>query len=275
MVLSFFDNAADGSATWKPTSTSSSLKIVGLDLVKMNARQYHIHEREDGGLTETNAGSIQFLPNGGVFGGWGENGVMTEYINRGGQKLYEASFASRRFTNYRAYKMEFVGKPTTKPSIKGFVSTNSRGQPTTSLYVSWNGATEVTDWRFYSHGPEKDIEIGRVPKTGFETAFTAMGYHPIIFVEALDESDSTLANSSLVVTEIPASFHDVNDPMYTNSDSALTENLAGRTAVAFIAGLAVAIVWERFRVGKYNIHWGHGPPSWAARSLRWAEKRTV
>lgn len=277
MILSFLDNAADETATWKPTSDSSNIKVVGLNFEPgkdKTAELYHIHERSDGGLTKT-SGNIQFLPNGGVFCGWGENGRMAEYVNRGGPILYEASFASRRFTNYRAYKMEFVGKPATKPSLKGYVSTNSRKQSTTNLYVSWNGATEVSTWRFHSHGFEKDIEIGRIPKTGFETIFTAMGYHPITFVEALDVSGNSLANSSLQVTEIPLGFHDTDNPMYTDPDSRVAGDFAKRTAVAFVAGLVVSTIWQRVRDGKYNVNWKAGPSRWAGESLPWLHKRSV
>ena len=269
MVISFFDNAADDTNTWEPTSKSSALKVVGLDLENMVAKLYHVHERPDGGLTEVN-GNVQFLPNGGVFGGWGENAYMTEYVNRGGEKLYEASFASRRFTNYRAYKMEFVGQPLTKPRIKAFVSTNAGGQSTTAIYVSWNGATEVARWRFYSRstkqGGARNIQIGLTAKTGFETIFTAVGYHPITFAEALDVFGNSLGNSSLEVTEIPAGFHNANNPTYKTSTPRSGANSVMYTAFAFVTGFALATIWERYRAGRYSVRLKPG-------SLRWASSR--
>jgi hypothetical protein len=264
MVISLFDNAADDTGKWNSTSETSGSLVVGLDLENMVASLYHKHERPDGGLTESNSGNIQFLPNGGVFSGWGENGFMSEYVNRGGEKLYEASFASRRFANYRAYKMEFVAQPTTKPITKSYVSTNACGQLRTAIYVSWNGATEVTTWKFHSHTP-KDVVVGEMPKTGFETSFIAMDYHPVIFVEALDAFGNSLANSSLDVTEIPSGFHNTDDGIYGKAGDTGTV-LAMRLAIAFVAGLFVANLWGRFRSSKGDLRRRAG-------SLRWNTKQ--
>ena len=59
--------------------------------------------------------SREYLSNGNILGGWGENAYITEYKKPGAQLVYEASFASERFANYRAYKMDFIAQPTSKP----------------------------------------------------------------------------------------------------------------------------------------------------------------
>ena len=216
MVISFFDNAADDSGNWEPTSSSSSLLIVELDVVSMTATLNHRHPRPDGGYSQAK-GNVQYLPNGNILGGWGENAYVTEYSKPGGKVVYEASFATTRFANYRTYKMDFVALPTSTPVTKAFVSTNSRGDLMTSIYVSWNGATEVVQWRYYSHtakqGLESVVHLGNAYKTGFETTFVATGYHPIIFAEAVDVFGNSLANSSLEITELPPGFHDAEDPL--------------------------------------------------------------
>ena len=266
MVISFFDNAADDSGKWEPTSDSSALMIVGLDFQHMTASLYHRHPRPDGGLSEAK-GNVQYLPNGGILGGWGENAYMTEYAKPGGEVVYEASFATKRFANYRAYKMDFVAQPISKPVNKAFVSTNSRGHLRTTIYVSWNGATEVAAWKFYSRtvikGIERVVQIGNAAKTGFETTFVATGYHPITFAEAVDVFGKSLANSSLEVTEIPMGFHNADNPMHPAAGQQYEGDFFMRTVVAFIAGIAVAIVWERSRYGKRNFTWPVRPPRWA------------
>lgn len=255
MVISFFDNAADDSGKWDPTSESSGLNIVGLDFVKKTASLYHRMGRPDGGLSEAK-GNVEYLPNGGILGGWGENGFLSEYTGPSGEKVYEASFATKRFANYRAYKAPFVGQPATRPVTKAFVSTNSRGHLRTSIYVSWNGATEVARWRFHSrsahHGTEKTTPVGEVAKSGFETAHVVQGYHPIIFAEALDMFGNSLANSSLEVTDIPAGFHQSNDPMRQASDSQSQGASFVRAVLAFVAGVALTLLWERARTLKPN-----------------------
>lgn len=45
MTITFFDNAADDSGVWEPTSDSSGLMIVSLDLEKMVAKVNHRHSR--------------------------------------------------------------------------------------------------------------------------------------------------------------------------------------------------------------------------------------
>jgi hypothetical protein len=45
MTITFFDNAADDSGLWEPTSDASGLLIVGLDLEKMTAKLNHRHPR--------------------------------------------------------------------------------------------------------------------------------------------------------------------------------------------------------------------------------------
>ena len=193
--------------------------------------------------------------------------------------MYEASFASERFANYRAYKMEFVAQPISDPIAKAFASANSRGHLRTSIYVSWNGATEVTLWRFYSHTATHGIEsvayIGETPKVGFETAFLAEGYHPIVFAEAVDAYSQSLANSSLEITELPMGFYDPSSPMLSRTQQAKsgrryalmkTVNLGDmandvrntapsdlfmHSIVAFVAGIALSTIWNRFQNGRH------------------------
>lgn len=215
MVISFLDNAWDDTERVDPTADSSSLLVVSLDLLKMNATVNIQHPRPDGGHSQAK-GNVQYVSNGNILAGWGENAYMTEYSKPGAELVYEAQFASSRFANYRAYKMHFEGRPRSKPVVKAFASANYRKDLTTSIYVSWNGATEVAIWRFYTyvakHGIENAITIGNTSKTGFETAFLAAGYHPIVFAEALDNYWNSLGNSSLEVTQLPLGFHDTKAP---------------------------------------------------------------
>lgn len=231
MVISFFDNAMDDSGTFEPTASESSLMIVGLDFTTMTATVYHRHPRPDGGHSEAK-GNVEYLSNGGILCGWGENAYMTEYSRPGGEIVYEAAFASRRFANYRAYKMDFVGQPKSKPVVKSFASANSRGKLATSIFVSWNGATEVASWKFYSHvsgkGAKSIVPIGSTHKTGFETTYFAPGHHPIVFAEALDVDGRSLANSTLHVTEVPSGFHDPDRPLLSDVPKAeLSKYLRG------------------------------------------------
>lgn len=83
----------------------------------------------------------------------------------------------------------------------------------------------------------------------------AMGYHPIIWAEAVDSYGNSLANSSLEVTELPSGFHSADNPMRPAATQHSEGNYVVRTAVAFIAGIVVAIVWERRQFGKNSSAW--------------------
>jgi hypothetical protein len=69
-----------------------------------------------------------------------------------------------------------------------------------NVYVSWNGATEVSSWQLLQ-GPRKTelLPLRAVAKTGFETRIplgaTAVGW---IAVRALDRRERALGRSTAV-----------------------------------------------------------------------------
>lgn len=209
---------------------------------------------------------MEYLPNGNVFGGWGENAYFSEYSKPGGEIVYEASFLSHRFANYRTYKGDFVGRPETRPDIKAFATVNSRGSQTTTIYVGWNGATEVNEWRFFagksSQSTNGPLRLGTASKTGFETSFVATGYHPIVFAEAVDIYGTRLGRSELETTELPLGFHDEAAPMFTPSRQGFETDLFLYTVVAFIAGITFTLSWGRLQLSKQGLFRRVGSASW-------------
>jgi hypothetical protein len=71
------------------------------------------------------------------------------------------------------------------------VQQNEQGQD--HVYVSWNGATEVAQWRLIT-GDEADsaTEALVVEKTSFETAIPLETSSAYLAVEALDEDGHVL-----------------------------------------------------------------------------------
>ena len=70
--------------------------------------------------------------------------------------------------------------------------------PTTVVYVSWNGATEVLSWRLYksnSNGKRTEI-VASARRLGFETILSYPSYASNVIAEALDANGSTLGTSS-------------------------------------------------------------------------------
>ncbi|RDW90549.1 uncharacterized protein DSM5745_02324 [Aspergillus mulundensis] len=239
MSLTFLNNAADERAVFEPFSSAMHVE---LDLTSMTATLLTLYPRPDGKITNRR-GNVQTIRTSGLSSSSvpGPNGTDTDtettnalvnwsndaYISEhtlAGTLLMEARFASHRFDTYRAFKFPWVSRrPSQPPALVAFAhgmraNTSAFSSLSTTVYVSWNGATEVRRWRFYARAPRPSnstatygymnftnprVEIGSVPKSGFETAFTVPGYLSHISVEALDVNNRILGFSEEEVVTTP------------------------------------------------------------------------
>ena len=111
--------------------------------------------------TQANA---QTQPNGDLLVGWGSQGRISEFGPEG--NLLLDLKLPRRWDTYRAYRDPWVGRPPTPPAIAA--ETSSEGG--TTVYASWNGATEVAAWQVLAgDGPAALAVVGSAPRRGFET----------------------------------------------------------------------------------------------------------
>lgn len=162
----------------------------------MSARVVKQIYRPDGGLTALR-GNFQHLPNGNMIGSWSENAYVSEHLPDG-RTILEARFSSERFVTYRAYKYNFTGRPAEPPVLKAVVYGASRDTASTAWYVSWNGATEVAEWRFCRDGKRGATTIiGQTRKTGFETTFVSDGVENRVHVEAIGRNGSVIGRSAM------------------------------------------------------------------------------
>ncbi|KAE8374457.1 ASST-domain-containing protein [Aspergillus bertholletiae] len=193
-IISFLNNAAGNGD--QSASYSSGL-IVSLDTAAspMTASILAKYDRPDKGLTRQR-GNVQILNNGHILGNWSGGGYFTEFDTHG-EVLMEAKFASERFSSYRVYKHTFTGSPTYPPRLRAFSYGTEESKATTVFYVSWNGATEVRLWRFYSKEKETEIPLGEMRRTGFETQFMAEGFYKKVVVEAFDANGTSLGRSEV------------------------------------------------------------------------------
>lgn len=116
-------------------------------------------------------GSLQALPNGNMFVGWGSAAAWSEY-DKDGTLLCEYHFAAswsfwwERVKNYRTFKHHgWIGMPDYPPSAK---IKNDK------VFVSWNGATEVKHWELQGarlDGGNAFEKIKVIDKEKFEEAF--------------------------------------------------------------------------------------------------------
>ncbi|KAK8200679.1 hypothetical protein M8818_005994 [Zalaria obscura] len=200
-ILSIFDNASNG---FTSTSAYSAGKVIALDHTANTATL--LSETVFPGpepLLSTSQGNTQLLSNGGVFHGWGDQAFVTEHAANGTAVL-QAQFADGSAMNYRAFTSPWVSIPCcTVPDVYAYAHNSSAA---TSVYVSWNGATEVASWRVYgaqSVGEGTFSVLAEVPKQGFETFYQADVFYAWTLVEALAGDGTALRNSSFQPTFVP------------------------------------------------------------------------
>lgn len=155
-------------------SSGKSL-LVDLDRKTVTLKRQYINESSP--IYSTALGSYQPLADGNVFIGHGWIPILEEYAHTG-QILTTIQFgvAAKRpdggylsplkpTLSYRAFKQPWLGCPTAPPDI-----TAERGAAGVTVYVSWNGATEVEAWEVYGGNATQLACLATVKKAGFETA---------------------------------------------------------------------------------------------------------
>ncbi|KAJ5595299.1 uncharacterized protein N7459_001507 [Penicillium hispanicum] len=201
-IISLLDNASD--EEFNEEETSSAL-IVELETgtTPMTARLLRRYIRPDRGLTRLR-GNSQLLPNNNMFVCWSKGGYISEF-SPDGKVLMTAEFTSPRYSNYRAYKFEFTGRPSAPPAVVSAVYGSDETNLVTTIHVSWNGATDVAWWVFYAQASQFDdpVVIGNVSKIDFETMFMASGYMDWVSVEAVHHDGHVLGASAVHRTDFP------------------------------------------------------------------------
>ncbi len=145
------------------------------------------------GVLSGSQGNMQPLPDGNVFVGWGADPDFSEYSSHGRQ-IFNLAFQNPVNT-YRAYRFVWSAQPSTPPAAT--VKTGPNHQLT--VYVSWNGATDVASWELLA-GPSPG-SLSRVSITrsqGFETAIRTSTAEPYLAVEALSKSGVALGASATI-----------------------------------------------------------------------------
>ncbi|KAF3763435.1 hypothetical protein M406DRAFT_74048 [Cryphonectria parasitica EP155] len=206
--ITFFDNHALTTQQQCTKDCSRGLHIsIDLDSNPEDPAVRILHEyRHPQSLQAQSQGSVQPLEDGSgnVFVGWGRCPSFTEHT-ADGEAVMDVQFSpwhtkknSIALDNYRAYRMDWTGQPETDPDVM-----TQEKDGVTSVYASWNGATEVKAWAFLASNESSDLYgpgqvLAIVPRDGFETSF-ALEY-PARFarVAALDAEWNILGSSGIV-----------------------------------------------------------------------------
>lgn len=185
-TVSVFDNGQVAD----PTATSRAL-VLDVDEIAREVSLIREHRHPRGELAASQ-GSAQVLANGNVFVGWGSLPTVTEFAPDGTVAL-QAGYG-RGLNSYRAYRGEWVGRPTDLPAV----ATRARGSGTVVL-ASWNGATEVATWRVLAGANAAELRpVAEVARAGFETAVPVRGRPSYVAVQALAADGTVLGTSAPV-----------------------------------------------------------------------------
>jgi hypothetical protein len=185
-LISLFDNGPQPHT--KPRSRALVLRVNANHRRATLARQI-VHSPS---LFAFATGNVHALPNGNTLVCWGITGFFTEYGEHG-----EVRFDARlhkRGVNYRVFRSPWVGRPREAPRL---VSRIVGSRP--RLFASWNGATEVTQWRLRTGTNSRTLRTeATVPKNDFETFFGVENGVRFARVVALDRNGKPLGTSNLV-----------------------------------------------------------------------------
>ncbi|KAH6637526.1 ASST-domain-containing protein [Boeremia exigua] len=203
-LISLFDNASN---TFNITNRESRGMLIGINHVQRTASKLHEWRApEERGILSGSQGNMQILPEKNFFIGWGDHAYFSEHLPSGEAVMYgKVAQRASDVMMYRCNKYVWKGEPLTSPSLWTYSRTDSSNLV---FYVSWNGATEVRYWNFFtadsSNGPWK--LAGTANKTGFETEYTLSSSKGWAYAEALDADHKPLkrGRSSIVKTFVPS-----------------------------------------------------------------------
>ncbi len=134
-------------------------------------------------------GDYQVLSNGNVFIGWGSQPYFSEYT-KSGRLLLDAKLPAPDLS-YRATVETWVGLPASPPQ-----GAAKPGAGATTVYASWNGATQVSSWKVLAGPNEHDLSaVAHAAKSGFETGITVKGHFHVFEVQAVDAEGHAIGTS--------------------------------------------------------------------------------
>ncbi|KAJ3922382.1 ASST-domain-containing protein [Lentinula edodes] len=235
--MSLFDN--EGTA-WELDSSSSRGLLLDFDAsnnsVSLNKQwiPYNVTVSES-------QGNVGILDSGNTLIGWGQIPYFSEY-DADGQFLYVVQFGVGDVQSYRAYHYNWTATPNTRPSV--FVETDGSN---TTVYTSWNGATEVDTWQLSgstADSPQLAVPISNTSRSGFETAISVTGTSTnftYFQVAALNSNKKIIVYSNFTASDgsqqNPAANQTVDSSNSSGSDSpssGSTQVTVGSRMITFV-----------------------------------------
>lgn len=183
-VLTLFDNEGG-----PPQEASQSRALVlAVDLRRMRVNLKHAFHHQPAVYSDA-LGSVQPLPDGRWFVGWGRSTYFTKYKSSG-EVVFDGHLTPGA-VSYRAFLESWKSTPATLPDVAAV-----RSGSAATVYASWNGATELSGWVVLGGEAQGTLAgVGRARVAGFETAISLPSAPPWIAVSAVDVNGRVLATS--------------------------------------------------------------------------------
>jgi hypothetical protein len=177
-----------GGGTSVPATGPSRGLVLKLNLAARTATLLHQYTGGDKFESEY-MGDMEQLAKGDTFVGWGSEPYFSEY-SPSGKRLLEGSFPGNDLS-YRSMVERWVGLPLYQPA-----GAARQQDGRTTVYASWNGATQVASWRVLA-GPSAGrlAVVARSAKSGFETAIPVPQSYDIFKIQALNSAGRVIGAS--------------------------------------------------------------------------------
>ncbi|KAK5168776.1 uncharacterized protein LTR77_006085 [Saxophila tyrrhenica] len=239
-MITMLDNAF-GPGVPRTTHNSSRGLIVTLDTTAMTAELITEYPHPNRGYA-TSRGNMQVLPNGHAWLCWTSHALESEYTTDG--SLIMTAGLRPKIDSYRSWKLPWVGRPHYPPDVRGAVVAKDDSFYTI-VHMSWNGATDIKEWRVYhtnEDGKNRTL-AATVAKFGFETVVWTEGPASHVLAAAISKDGHILGESYIfptipVAKELGAAPTDVP----TAEDRSWMEATARDPFVPFLAGIALPVL---------------------------------
>jgi hypothetical protein len=193
-IVTLFDDhccEVTGAGQFLPAPAPSRALELRLDLATHTATQ--VAQYSHGATFDSQyMGNVQHLPGGNVLVDWGEVPYFSEFTGAG-KLVFDGIMPSPDMT-YRAYVEPWVGLPLTAPSVAV-----RRTGLTTTVYASWNGATQVRSWRVLAARGSRPLRVvADAVRSGFETAIPVPAGSTRLELQALGAGGRVIGTSRSV-----------------------------------------------------------------------------
>jgi Arylsulfotransferase (ASST) len=174
-----------------PVQSQSRGVRLALDLAHRRATLRFAYVHPEAPLLAASQGNMQTLPNGNVLIGYGGVPQISEYAP-GGSLVFDAHLPFD-MSSYRAFRFPWSAQPASPPAV--LANLNNTGEETI-VRASWNGATDVGDWRVLAGAqPQKLTATATFPASDFESSTILTKRYSYVAVQALDSNGRVLATS--------------------------------------------------------------------------------